>query len=87
MAAAIARRIGGARARIGAPIISKIQIIGNQRVEEDAIRIHITQQVGQPLDPNAVTADIKSIYMLGFFSSGERARRRAGQRRTCWCTT
>src|SRR5271170_7033697 len=51
------------------PIISKIEIIGNQRVEEDAIRIHITQQIGQPLDANAVTADEKSIYLLGFFDS------------------
>jgi outer membrane protein insertion porin family len=51
------------------PIISKIQIVGNQRVEEDAIRIHITQQVGQPLDPAAVDADQKSIFRLGFFSS------------------
>src|ERR1700691_5854628 len=53
----------------GSPIISKIDIVGNQRVEEDAIRIHITQQVGQPLDPNAVTADTKSIYSLGFFEN------------------
>ena len=51
------------------PIISKIEIIGNQRVEEDAIRIHITQAIGQPLDPNAVTADIKAIDLLGFFES------------------
>src|ERR1700733_14843619 len=50
------------------PIISKVEIIGNQRVEEDAIRIHITQVVGQPLDPAAVTADIKAIDLLGFFS-------------------
>jgi outer membrane protein insertion porin family len=51
-----------------APIISKIEIRGNQRVEEDAIRIHITQQVGQPLDQAAVDADIKSIYRMNFFS-------------------
>ena len=55
-------------ARAQGPIVNKIQIVGNQRVEEDAIRIHITQQVGQPLDPNAESADIKSIYSLGFFS-------------------
>ncbi len=50
-----------------APIISKILISGNQRVEDDAIRIHITQQVGQPLDQNAVNEDIKSIFKMGFF--------------------
>jgi outer membrane protein insertion porin family len=56
-------------AQASQPIISKIQIVGNQRVEEDAIRIHITQQVGQPLDPALVDADLKSIDRLGFFSS------------------
>src|SRR5271170_594878 len=64
LAAATARAQGTPQ-----PIISKIEIIGNQRVEEDAIRIHITQQIGQPLDPNAVTADEKSIYLLGFFQA------------------
>ena len=61
--------LGGAVAHAQAPqpVISKIEIVGNQRVEEDAIRIHITQQVGQPLDQNAVTADIKAIDRLGFF--------------------
>jgi outer membrane protein insertion porin family len=57
-----------AHAQASQPIINKIQIVGNQRVEEDAIRIHITQQVGQPLDPAALDADIKSIDRLGFFS-------------------
>ncbi|MGA7873060.1 MAG: outer membrane protein assembly factor BamA [Candidatus Binatus sp.] len=58
-----------ARAQGPAAIISRIQIAGNQRVEEDAIRIHITQQVGQPLDQTAVDNDIKSIYRMGFFDS------------------
>jgi outer membrane protein insertion porin family len=56
-------------ARAQAPIISKVEIAGNQRVESDAILIHITQQVGQPLDPAAVTADLKSIALMGFFSA------------------
>jgi outer membrane protein insertion porin family len=69
MVVMIATMLAPSAARAQAqPIISKIEIVGNQRVEEDAIRIHITQQVGQPLDPNAVTADIKSITRLGFFS-------------------
>ena len=58
-----------ARAQGTAPIISRIDIAGNQRVEEDAIRIHITQQPNQPLDQAAVDADIKSIYRMGFFES------------------
>ncbi|MGH7923858.1 MAG: POTRA domain-containing protein, partial [Candidatus Binatus sp.] len=58
-----------ARAQGPTPIISKIEIAGNQRVEDDAIRIHITQQPNQPLDQTAVDADIKSIYRMGFFDS------------------
>ena len=58
-----------ARAQGPPPIISKIDIAGNQRVEDDAIRIHITQQAGRPLDQTAVDADIKSIYRMGFFES------------------
>jgi outer membrane protein insertion porin family len=60
---------GLARAQGPQPIISRIDIVGYQRVAEDAIRIHITQPVGQPLDPNAVTADIKAITRMGFFDS------------------
>ena len=52
-----------------APLISRIIIAGNQRVEDDAIRIHITQQPGQPLDQSAVDSDIKAIYKMGFFDS------------------
>ena len=58
-------------AQAPAPIISKILITGNQRVEDDAIRIHISQQVGQPLDRDALDADIKTIYKMGFFSDVE----------------
>ncbi len=49
------------------PIISALQIEGNQRVESDAIRLHISQRVGEPLNADAVSNDIKSIYQMGFF--------------------
>ena len=62
---------GSSLAQGPAPIISKIAIAGNQRVEDDAIRIHISQQVGQPLDQAALDADIKAIYKMGFFSNVE----------------
>ena len=51
----------------GNPIVSKVEIVGNQRVEDDAIRIHITQQAGQPLDESAVDQDLRTIYKMGFF--------------------
>jgi len=51
------------------PIVTQIQIVGNQRVETDAIRIHVSQQAGQPLDENAVDQDVKAIYKMGFFDT------------------
>jgi outer membrane protein insertion porin family len=48
--------------------ISQIDIIGNQRVETDAIRVHISSETGQPLNPVTVDNDIKSIYRMGFFT-------------------
>ncbi len=62
------------------PIISKVEIAGNQRVEEDAIRIHITQQAGQPEDKTAVTADIKAIARLGFFDDVSAHEKQEGGR-------
>ena len=51
-----------------APVISQIAIIGNQRVDTDAIRVHISSQSGQPLNHATVDGDIKSIYRMGFFT-------------------
>ncbi|HLX36256.1 MAG TPA: outer membrane protein assembly factor BamA, partial [Candidatus Binataceae bacterium] len=51
------------------PIINDIQVEGNQRVEVDAIRLHISQRTGEPLNRDAVSNDIKSIYQMGFFRS------------------
>jgi outer membrane protein insertion porin family len=49
-------------------IISAIQIQGNQRVDADAIKIHINSHAGQQLDPVTVDQDIKAIYKMGFFA-------------------
>jgi len=51
------------------PIISAVQVEGNQRVEDDAIRLHISQRPGEPLNRDAVSNDIKSIYQMGFFQN------------------
>jgi len=51
------------------PVVAQIRIEGNQRVETDAIRIHISQQAGQPIDENTVNDDIKTIYKMGFFDT------------------
>ena len=61
--------LSGNIARAQNPIISDIQIEGNQRVESDAIRLHISQRTGEPLNNAAVSDDIKSIYKMGFFQN------------------
>ncbi len=61
--------LSGNIARAQNPIISDIQIEGNQRVESDAIRLHISQRTGEPLNNAAVSEDIKSIYKMGFFQN------------------
>ncbi len=50
-----------------APLISRVEIAGNQRVETDAILLHIESKPGLPLDPAMVDRDIKAIYRMGFF--------------------
>ncbi len=59
--------VATARAQPAGPVISEIRIQGNQRVEADAIKIHISSRAGQPLDQATVDADIKAIYKMGFF--------------------
>jgi outer membrane protein insertion porin family len=61
--------LGGAIALAQNPIISAIQIEGNQRVEDDAIKLHVSQHPGEALNRDAVSNDIKSIYQMGFFSN------------------
>jgi outer membrane protein insertion porin family len=63
--------VTAAFAQGSAPVITAIRIEGNQRVETDAIKIHISQNVGQPLDQSAVDQDVKAIYKMGFFQNVE----------------
>ncbi|HLW70923.1 MAG TPA: outer membrane protein assembly factor BamA [Candidatus Binataceae bacterium] len=65
--------VAPARAQTPSPIVTDIKIAGNQRVETDAIRVHITQQTGQPLNQAAVDADVKAIYKMGFFDHASAA--------------
>ena len=51
----------------GEPSIARVGITGNLRVEEDAIRVHLRSQVGQPFDQETIDRDIRSVYAMGFF--------------------
>jgi outer membrane protein insertion porin family len=56
---------GGSLANAGD--LKAIEISGNKRVDEDAIRLVIKSQIGAPVDPEQVGSDIKAIYGLGYF--------------------
>ena len=49
------------------PPIAKVEIAGNVRVEEDAIRVHLHSQPGTAFDQDALDKDIRAIYAMGFF--------------------
>jgi outer membrane protein insertion porin family len=51
----------------GEPSIARVGIEGNLRVEEDAIRVHLRSQPGQPFDQDAIDRDIRAVYAMGFF--------------------
>jgi len=53
------------------PPVADIKVIGNDRVEEDAIRVHISSRPGEPLNPESADKDVRSIYEMGFFSDVE----------------
>lgn len=50
-------------------LVSGIWVKGNRRVETSAIRLHIGQAEGAPVDEDRVDTDIKDIYAMGFFDN------------------
>ena len=47
--------------------VSEVRVAGNLRVEEDAIRLSIQTQPGEPFDAEMVNRDVKAIYRMGLF--------------------
>ena len=47
--------------------LKDIKIEGNQRVEDDGIRLHLKSRTGDSFDPATVDQDVKAIYRMGFF--------------------
>lgn len=66
----------------GAPIVSRIRVAGNQRVETDAILLHIESKVGAPLDRAMIDRDVKAIYRMGFFDYVTAHEERQGDKAT-----
>jgi outer membrane protein insertion porin family len=55
----------------GPPRLDRIEISGNQRVDDEAIRVRLGLAVGEPFDAEKVDEDIRSVYRMGFFSNVE----------------
>lgn len=51
--------------------IDEILVRGNDRVEEEAIRVYIKSMPGEPLDHQKMDTDIRAIYGMGFFKNVE----------------
>ena len=61
-----------ARAIVGEGVrIDRVVITGNQRVEEEAIRVQVRSQPGSLLNEETVDNDIRAIYRMGFFDNVE----------------
>jgi outer membrane protein insertion porin family len=50
-------------------IVSRVIIAGNQRVEEEAIRVQLRMRAGAVYDPALVDADVRALYKMGFFDN------------------
>jgi len=53
------------------PRLDRVVITGNQRVEEEAIRVQLRMQPGTRLNPETVDSDIRALYRMGFFENVE----------------
>ena len=49
------------------PLIGKISIQGNRRVEDAAIISVLSSKVGEPFDPSRLAVDVRAIWGLGYF--------------------
>ena len=47
--------------------LDRVLVTGNQRVEEEAIRVRLRTLPGTALRPETVDADIRALYQMGFF--------------------
>ena len=64
----LALAVAGPVRAADAPIVERVLVEGNRRVEPDAIKAAISTKPLQPLDPGKLDADLKSVMKLGYFS-------------------
>ncbi|MBI3303321.1 MAG: outer membrane protein assembly factor BamA [Deltaproteobacteria bacterium] len=52
-------------------VLAEVSVGGNDRVEEEAIRVHLNSRPGESLNRETVDKDIRSVYGMGFFRDVE----------------
>lgn len=52
----------------GGPIVTRVQITGNSRVEVDTIRSYLTVREGQAFDPGEADKSLKALFQTGLFA-------------------
>lgn len=57
----------GAMAAQDAVRLRDVRISGNQRVEDEAVRVRLRTQTGSFLNEETVDADVRALYQMGFF--------------------
>jgi outer membrane protein insertion porin family len=53
------------------PRLDRVVITGNQRVEEEAIRVQLRSQPGTRFNEETVDKDVRALYRMGFFDNVE----------------
>ena len=56
-----------ARPAVKSGVIDSITVVGNRRVDAEAVLKKITSKVGSPYSPDDVKEDLRAIYATGFF--------------------
>lgn len=51
------------------PQIAKIEIIGNRKIETDAILVRLKSAEGKPLDREMIREDIQALFKMNYFSN------------------
>ncbi|NUN05743.1 MAG: outer membrane protein assembly factor BamA, partial [Bdellovibrio sp.] len=60
-------------------IVKNIEVVGNKKIEKDAILAKITSKVGSSYSAQDVRADVEALFKLGFFNDIEVDRQVSGK--------
>ena len=49
------------------PVVKSIEIKGLKRIEEGAVKVKLSQKIGEPISQEKTNEDIKTIFKMGYF--------------------